>query len=142
MSTDNVVTITGNVTRSPELKYTAGGTALCQLGLACGHRYLKNDEWVEDPGFYDVTVWAELAENVAESVPKGARVTVTGRLEFRQWETDNGEKRSKVGIVASDVAASLRWATVEITRVTGGPGGGRRDDGAPEPEYTPETEPF
>lgn len=141
---DNVVTITGNVTRDPELKYVASGTALCTLGLACGHRYMKDNEWVEDPGFYDVTIWAELAENVAASVGKGARVTVTGRLSYRQWETEDGQRRSKVDIVASDVAASLRWATVDITRVTGGPGGGRYDDGAPEPEYAPDdgTEPF
>ena len=143
MSVDNSITITGNLTHAPELKYTPGGTALCQLGLACGHRRKnqQTQEWEEDPGFYDVTVWSELAENVAESLTKGNRVTVTGRLSFRQWETEDGQKRSKVDIVADDVAASLRWATVGITRVTK-EGGGWQGDGAPEPTYDPGTEPF
>lgn len=140
---DNTITITGNVTRDPELKYTNGGQALCQLGLACGHRYFSkaDDDWKEEPGFYDVTIWGELAENVVESVAKGNRITVTGRLSYRQWETEDGQKRSKVDIVASDVAASLRWASVEITRNTA-PNQGRYDDGAPEPEYNPDEEPF
>lgn len=143
MSIENRVTITGNLTRDVELKYTQGGTALAQMGLACGHRRLnrQTNEWEEDPGFYDVTVWNELAEHCAESLHKGSRVTVTGRLSYRQWETEEGQKRSKVDIVADDVAASLRWATVEITRTTGG-GGGRYDDGAPEPTYDPGSEPF
>lgn len=142
MSIDNTVTITGNLTRDPELKYTPGGTALCQLGVACGHRRLnkQTNEWEEEPGFYDVTVWAELAENVAESLGKGNRVTVTGRLQYRQWETPEGQKRNKVDIVADDVAASLRWATVGITRTTRE--GGYQGDGAPMPEYAPDEEPF
>ena len=68
-------------------------------------------EWEEQVSFFDVTCWAQLAENVAESVPKGSRVVVTGRLEQRSWETQEGDKRSKVEIVADEVGPSLRWAT-------------------------------
>ena len=142
MSIDNTVTITGNLTRDPELKYTPNGAALCQLGLACSRRWMnrQTQEWEEEPGFYDVTVWAELAENCAESLTKGNRVTVTGRLQYRAWETEDGQKRSKIDIVADDVAASVRWATVAITRTTK-EGGGYQGD-APMPEYNPDEEPF
>ena len=128
----NSVTIVGNVTRDPELRYTANGNALCKLGIAVNTRRKDGDEWVDgDPQFYDVTVWGEMGENIAESVTKGTRVIVAGKLQYRTWETDNGDKRSAVDIVAEEVAPSLRWATAEVTRVEKKSGGGNQGRPAP-----------
>jgi single-strand DNA-binding protein len=115
---DNTVTISGNLTREPELRYTAAGAATCTLGVAVNRRWQnrQTQEWEEKVSFFNVVCWRELAENVAESVAKGARVVVTGRLEYRSWETETGDKRSVVEIVADDVGPSLRWATAQVTR--------------------------
>lgn len=112
------VTVIGNLTRDPELTYTQGGSALCKFGLAVNRRWQnrQTQEWEEQVSFFNVTAWRDLGENVAESVSKGARVVVSGRLEQRSWQTDEGEKRSVVEIVADEVGASMRWATVEVTR--------------------------
>jgi single-strand DNA-binding protein len=77
----------------------------------------ETKEWEESVSFLDVVCWRDLAENVALSLTKGARVVVTGRLEQRSWESDEGEKRSKVEIVADEIGASLRFATVDIHKV-------------------------
>ena len=98
MAIDNTVTIVGNATRDPELRFTPSGQAVATFGVAVNRRWQnrQTNEWEEATSFFDVTCWAQMAENVAESVQKGARVVVTGRLDQRSWETDNGEKRSKV----------------------------------------------
>lgn len=115
---DNTVTLVGNITRDPELRYTAGGQATSTFGLAVNRRWQnrQTQEWEERVSFFNVVCWREMAENVAESLAKGARVVVTGRLEQRTWETENGEKRSVVEITADDVGPSLRWATAQVTR--------------------------
>ena len=116
---DNTVTLVGNVTRDPELRYTPSGQTVATFGLAVNRRWQnrQTQEWEEQVSFFDVKAWGNLAENVAASTDRGDRVTVTGRLEQRTWETDAGEKRSKVEIVAEDVAASLRFATGSIDKV-------------------------
>lgn len=117
MSAGNTVTLVGNATRDPELRFTSNGQAVTSFGLAVNRRWKnKDDEWEEAVSFFDVTVWREQAENVAESIEKGSRVFVTGRLDQRSWETDEGDKRSKVEIVADEVGPSLRWATAEVTK--------------------------
>lgn len=126
---DNTVTLVGNVTRDPEIRYTPSGQTVATFGLAVNRRWQNKatNEWEEQVSFFDVKCWSQMAENVAESVPRGTRVIVTGRLEQRSWETDNGEKRSKVEVVADEIAPSLRWATAQITkneRRDGGDGGG------------------
>lgn len=126
---DNTVTVVGNVTRDPEMRYTAGGAANCTFGLAVNRRWMnrQTNEWEERTSFFNVVCWREMAENVSESLGKGARVVVTGRLEQRSWETENGDKRSVVEIAADEVGPSLRWATATITkneRRGGGQGGG------------------
>jgi single-strand DNA-binding protein len=127
---DNTVTIVGNVTRDPELRYTPSGQAVASFGLAVNRRWQnrQTQEWEEQVSFIDVKCWAQMAENVGESVTRGARVLVTGRLEQRSWETDNGDKRSKVEVVADEIGPSLRWATATVTknerREGGGSGGG------------------
>ena len=145
MGFDNTVTVVGNVTRDPELRFTPNGAAVTNFSVAW-NRKGQNDEDVVS--FFDVTCWSGLAENVAESVHKGDRVVVYGRLDQRSWENQEGERRSKVEIVADDVSPSLRWATVEITRneFRGGDGGGSAapSGGGGRPASTPQTdeEPF
>ena len=146
MGFNNTVTVVGNVTRDPELRFTPSGAAVANFGLAW-NRKGQNDE--EVVSFFDVTCWSGLAENVAESITKGSRVVVYGRLDQRSWENQEGERRSKVEIVADDVAPSLKWATAEITRNEfrgGGDGGGSAapSGGGGWPASTPQTdeEPF
>lgn len=112
------VTIVGNVVRAPELRFTPSGQANCRFGVAVNRRWQnkQTNEWEEQVSFFDVTCWRELAENVSESLTKGSRVIVTGRLEQRTWEQD-GNKRSAVEIIADEVAPSLRWATAQVAKV-------------------------
>ena len=115
---DNAVTVVGNITRDPELRYTPSGQAVVKLGLAVNRRWQnrQTSEWEEQVSFFNVTAWAQLAENVGECLTKGMRVVVTGRLEQRSWETPDGEKKSAVDIVADEIAPSLKWATAKIER--------------------------
>ena len=115
---DSTVTIVGNVTRDPEMRYTPSGAAKATFGVAVSRRWQnrQSQEWEEQTSFFNVVCWREMAENVCESIGKGARVVVSGRLEQRSWETENGDKRSVVEIVADDVGPSLRWATAAITK--------------------------
>jgi single-strand DNA-binding protein len=153
MAMDNSVTVTGNATREPELRFTPSGQAVASFGIAVNRRWQnrQTQEWEEAVSFFDVTAWAQLAENTAESVSKGTRVTVTGRLDQRSWENQDGEKRSKVEIVADDVAISLRWATADAVRNErpggsggggGGPAGGGSRPADNPPPYNPDEEPF
>ncbi|MEZ5341138.1 MAG: single-stranded DNA-binding protein [Acidimicrobiales bacterium] len=118
MAIDNTVTVTGNATREPELRFTPSGQAVANFGLAVNRRWQnrQTQEWEEATSFFDIVCWAQLGENAAESVARGTRVTVTGRLDQRSWETPEGDKRSKIEIVADDVAISLRWATAEVRK--------------------------
>ena len=115
----NTTTITGNLTREPEIRYTRDGQATTQLGVAVNRSWLDRNtqEWQESTSFFDVTCWRELAENVALSLTKGMRVVVTGRLEQRTWETEEGDRRAKVEITADEVGPSLRFATAEVHKV-------------------------
>jgi len=114
----NTVTLSGNLTRDPEIRYTRDGNASASFGLAVNRRWQTrgSDDWEESTSFFDVVCWRDIAENVALSLVKGARVVVTGRLEQRTWENDEGERRSRVDLVADDVGASLKYATAEVTR--------------------------
>ena len=119
MATITAVTVAGNLTRDPEIRYTREGQATTSLSVAVNRRWQNQQtkEWEESVSFFDVVCWRDLAENVALSLTKGSRVLVSGRLEQRSWETDGGERRSKVEIVADDVAGSLRFATVDVHNV-------------------------
>ena len=134
---DNTVTVVGNLTLDPELRFTGSGVAQATLGVAVSRRWQnrQTQEWEEATSFFNVVAWREQAENAAESLTKGMRVVVTGRLEQRSWETDNGDKRSVVEISADEIAPSLRWATAQVTRNerSGGGGGGRPQAAAPAP---------
>ncbi len=127
MPTDNSVTLVGNVTRDPELRFTNTGQATCSFGLAVNRRWQnrQTQEWEEATSFFDVVCWREMAENVSETLTRGARVMVTGRLEQRSWETQEGDRRSKVEVVADEIGPSLRWATAQVTKnERRGPGDG------------------
>lgn len=114
MAIDNTITISGNLTRDPELKFLGSGTAVADLSVAVNR---KDKDGNESTSFIDVTAWQTLAENVAESLTRGARVIVTGRLEQQTWEDKDGGKRSKLVLIADDVAPSLKWATAAVTKV-------------------------
>ena len=118
MSNGNHVSIVGNLTRDPELRFTPTGQATATFGVAVNRRWQnrQTNEWEEATSFFDVVCWRELAENAAQSLTKGTRVVVSGRLDQRSWETSEREKRSKIEITADEVAPSLRYATVQITR--------------------------
>ncbi len=126
MGFDNTVTVVGNVTRDPELRFAQSGMPIAQFGVAWNRRRQDQED---DTSFFDVTCFRQLAENVAESIHKGARVVVYGTLQQRSWENVDGDRRSKVEILADDVAPSLRWATAEVTRNERSGGGDRGDRG-------------
>ncbi|MBI2168453.1 MAG: single-stranded DNA-binding protein [Actinobacteria bacterium] len=118
MANGNTVTIVGNLTRDPELRFTPTGVAKATLGVAVNRRWQnrQTNEWEEVTSFFNVICWREMAENVGESLRQGARVLVTGRLEQRSWETEQGDKRSVIEIVADEIGPSLRWATCEVKK--------------------------
>lgn len=155
MASGNNVTLVGNLTKDPELRYTTGGRGVASFGLAVNRRYQVNGEWQEQVSFFNVVAWADLGENAAASLHKGNRVIVTGRLEQRSYETRDGEKRNVTEVIADELGPSLRWAQAEIERISrdsagGGSGGGGSSGGggaaggasrAPDPVYGDE-EPF
>jgi len=149
MASENSVTLVGNVTKDPELRYTTGGRGVASFGLAVNRRYQVNGEWQEQVSFFNIVAWGDLGENAAASINKGNRVIVTGRLEQRSYETKEGEKRNVTEVIADELGPSLRWAQVQIERISrddaanrsGGGGGGGGASRAPDPVYGDE-EPF
>lgn len=126
---DNTVTLVGNLTRDPELRFTTGGRGVASFGLAVSRRYQQNGEWQEQTSYFNIVAWGQMGENAAATLTKGMRVVVTGRLEQREYETQQGEKRNVVEIVADEIGPSLRWATATVERTQrassdGGQGGG------------------
>ena len=142
---DNTITVVGNVTRDPELKFLNSGQAALRLSVAVSRRWQnrQTQEWEEKTSFFDVSSYGSMAENAASSITKGARVVVTGRMDQRSWETESGEKRNAFEIVADEIAPSLRWATAAVTRTPrneggSGSGSGYADRPAPAPTRTNE----
>jgi len=107
LSNINTVIVSGRLTRDPELKHLPSGTAVCEIGLAVNHSRKDGDDWVDEPNFFDVSVYAGRGEVLAAKGKKGDSVTVAGRLQQRRWETDEGQKREKVSIVANNVEGEL-----------------------------------
>ncbi|MCC5954417.1 MAG: single-stranded DNA-binding protein [Acidimicrobiia bacterium] len=150
MANDNSVTIIGNCTRDPELRYTNSGMQVASFGVAYNTRKRNNEtgQWEDgETSFFDITCFRELAENVAETISKGTRVVVFGSLRQRSWETPDGDKRSKVEVIADEVGPSLRWATATVERVGRSEGGRGGGGGAPAaapsgPSYNEYEEPF
>lgn len=103
MASYNKVLLMGNLTRDPELRFTAGGSAVASFGLAVNRKYKQGEELKEDVCFVEITVWGKLAENCTEYLSKGRSVFVDGRLNFSTWETKEGQKRNKLDVVANTV---------------------------------------
>jgi single-strand DNA-binding protein len=139
MAMNNTITIVGNVTREPEIRFTSSGRSQLNLGVAVNHRWGGRDggEQQEETSFFNVVCWGDMAEHVSTSVSKGMRIIVMGRMRQRTWETENGEKRNMFEIIADEVGPSLRWATVEVTRAerrtpaNGGTGAPQQGSAAP-----------
>ncbi len=128
MATDNQVTLVGNLTDDPELKFTANGAAVANFRLAVTPRVREGDSWKDgETSFFRINVWRQMAENVAESMTKGSRAVVVGRLRQRSWETPEGEKRTVTEVEADEVAPSLKFATAKVERSSRGSGGGGGD---------------
>jgi len=131
MATDNTVVVVGNLTDDPELRFTPQGVAVANFRIAVSRRMKdESGQWKDgETSFFRVSCWRQLAENVAESLTRGSRTMVAGRLRMRQWETQEGEKRSVVEIEADEVGPSLKWATAKVERTSRGGAGGGRDNG-------------
>jgi single-strand DNA-binding protein len=147
--TSNSVTLVGNLVDDPELRFTPSGVALAKVRFAVSRRYRdRNNEWQEETSFFGGTCWREMAENVAESLTKGMRVIVTGQLEQRSWETQEGDKRSVVEVRIDEIGPSVRWATATVTRTprSGGSGDWSGQSTPPAPvardDYGPDEAPF
>lgn len=104
MASLNRVVLVGNLTRDPELRYLPSGTSVCNLGIAVNSRRKNADgEWIDEANFFDIAVFGKQAENCSQFLAKGSQVAVDGRLRSRSWETNEGQKRSKVEVVADSV---------------------------------------
>lgn len=143
MAQGNSVTIVGNLTDDPELRFTANGAAVANFRIAVSRRIRdpQTNEWRDgDTSFFRVNCWRQLAENVAETLARGMRVIVNGTLRMRSWETQEGEKRSVVEIEADEVGPSLKWATAKVEKASRSSGAESSDWGADAP--VPEEVPF
>ena len=159
----NHVTLVGNVTRDPELHFTPSGQAQASFGLAVNRRWQnrQTQEWEEATSFFDIVCWREMAENVSETVARGMRVMVDGRLDQRSWETADGDKRSKIEVTADEIGPSLRYASAQVAKnerreATGerparsatrpaaarGPGSGHKPASGVSDPYPEDEEPF
>ena len=127
MAGDTVITIVGNVTGDPELRFTPSGAAVANFTVASTPRAFdrQSNEWKDgETLFMRCSVWRDAAENVAESIHRGARVIVTGRLKSRSYETKEGEKRTVIELEVDEIGPSLRYATAKVNRAAAGSNGG------------------
>ncbi|WP_404430147.1 single-stranded DNA-binding protein [Microbacterium lacus] len=143
MAGETIITVVGNLTADPELRYTQNGLPVANFTIASTPRNFDRaaNEWKDGEAlFLRASVWREFAEHVAGSLTKGSRVIATGRLKQRSYETREGEKRTSIELEVDEIGPSLRYATAQVTRAAGGSGGGQsRGQGqvAEEPWSTP-----
>jgi len=133
MASDNCITLVGNITDDPELRFTPSGSAVANFTIAVNRRYKNQSGQWEDKldGFFKCNCWRDMAENVAESLQKGMRVMVVGRLQQRSWDDQEGNKRSAFEIQVDEVGPSLRWATASVTKSQRSSGQQQQGGGAP-----------
>src|SRR5215218_5455346 len=139
MAGETVITVVGNLTSDPELRYTQNGLAVANFTIASTPRTFDRqaNEWKDGEAlFLRASVWREFAEHVAGSLTKGSRVVATGRLKQRSYETKEGEKRTSIELEIDEIGPSLRYATAQVTRAAGG-GGQSRGQVSDEPWSTP-----
>ncbi len=132
MAGEPTITVIGNLTDDPELRFTPSGAAVARFRIASTPRYLdrQSGEWRDgEPLFLSCSMWRQPAENLAESLTRGARVIVAGRLRQRSYETREGEKRTVIELEADEIGPSLRYATATVRKMdrTGGRPAGRTD---------------
>src|SRR6478609_3106694 len=156
MAGDTIITVVGNLTADPELRFTASGAAVANFTVASTPRQFDraSGEWKDGEAlFLRCNIWREAAENVAESLTRGSRVIVTGRLKQRSYETREGEKRTVVELEVDEIGPSLRYATAKVNKASrsggggggggfGGGGGGGGDRGGSRPEQQPKDDPW
>ncbi|MGI8520481.1 MAG: single-stranded DNA-binding protein [Actinomycetota bacterium] len=148
MASDNTVTLVGNITDDPELRFTPSGAAVANFTVAVNRRYKNNEGQWEDKldGFFRCNCWRDMAENVAQSFRKGTRVVVVGRLQQRSWDDPDGNRRSVFEVQVDEVGPSLRWASATIEksqRSSGASSGASGGDwaSAPAPASAPSSAP-
>jgi single-strand DNA-binding protein len=127
MAGETVITVVGNLTDDPELRFTPSGAAVAKFRVASTPRTLDRNsgEWKDgEPLFLQCNIWRQAAENVAESLHRGARVIVTGRLRQRSYETREGEKRTVIELEVDEIGPSLRYATAKVQKMSRSGGGG------------------
>ena len=130
MAGETIITVVGNLTADPELRYTQGGLAVANFTIASTPRSFDraSNDWKDGEAlFLRASCWREFAEHVAGSLTKGSRVVATGRLKQRSYETKEGEKRTSIELEVDEIGPSLRYATAQVTRAAGG--GGSRGGG-------------
>jgi single-strand DNA-binding protein len=128
MAGETIITVVGNLTADPELRYTQGGLAVANFTIASTPRTFDRqaNDWKDGEAlFLRASCWREFAEHVAGSLTKGSRVVATGRLKQRSYETKEGEKRTAIELEVDEIGPSLRYATAQVTRAPGGGSGGR-----------------
>ena len=127
MAGDTTITVIGNLTDDPELRFTPSGAAVAKFRIASTPRFLDkaSGEWKDgEPLFLSCNVWRQVAENVAESLQRGSRVIVSGRLRMRSYETKEGEKRTVIELEVDEIGPSLRYATAKVQRMSRSGSGG------------------
>lgn len=139
MSGETTITVVGNLTDDPELRFTPSGAAVAKFRIASTPRTFDkaSNEWKDgEPLFLPCSVWRQAAENVAETLQRGARVIVTGRLRQRSYETREGEKRTVIELEVDEIGPSLKYATAKVQKMSRSNGGDRQpanSSGAPDP---------
>ena len=151
MAGDTIITVVGNLTADPELRYTNNGLAVANFTIASTPRVFdrQNSEWRDgEPLFLRASVWREFAEHVASSLQKGSRVIAQGRLKQRNYETREGERRTAFELEIDEIGPSLRYATAQVTRTSGGGqrgggfGGGQQPQQPQQPQRQAPEEPW
>ena len=143
MAGETIITVVGNLTADPELRYTQNGLAVANFTIASTPRAFdrQSNEWKDGEAlFLRASVWREFAEHVAQSLQKGSRVIAQGRLRQRSFETKEGEKRTAIELEVDEIGPSLRYATAQVTRTSGNGGGagGRGGYGGQVPAQQPQ----
>ena len=143
MANETTITMVGNLTADPELRFLPNGTAMVKFTVASTPRVFdrdKNEYRDGDPLFLVCTGWRDMAEHIAESLTKGTRVLVQGRLRLSRWETEQGEKRSAYGLEVDEIGPSLRFAQAKVTKTTRSKAGdGFTPDSVPDDAWTSAT---
>ena len=139
MAGDTTITVIGNLTDDPELRFTPSGAAVAKFRVASTPRFLdrQSGEWKDgEPLFLACNIWRDAAEHVAESLQRGTRVIVTGRLRQRSYETREGEKRTVIELEVDEIGPSLRYATAKVQKMarSGGSGGFGASGGGGRPQ--------